>query len=181
MQTYIALLRGINVGGHRKILMADLKLLLNDLIFKDVKTYIQSGNVVLNSDKDLPTIQKEISEAIRLKFGFDVIVIAKTIVDFKSIFDSCPFQLEEKEKSYFMLLDNAPNKSGLEAIEGISYDNEKFKITDSCIYFFASNRYGRTKFNSNYFEKKLKVNATARNYKTMLKLLSMAAVTQAEL
>lgn len=181
MQTYVALLRGINVGGHRKILMADLQLLLNNLNFKDAKTYIQSGNVVFNSGKDVLTIQKEISEAIRLKYGFDVIVITKTIEAFKSIFDGCPFQLEEKEKSYFMMLDNAPDKSGLKAIEGISYDNEKFKITDSCIYFFASNGYGRTKFNSNYFEKKLKVNATARNYKTMLKLLSMAAETQAEL
>lgn len=161
--------------------MADLKLLLHDLNFKDVKTYIQSGNVVFNSDKDYVAIQKEISEAIYLKYGFEVIVIVKTIIAFKSIFDSCPFQPEEKEKSYFILLDNTPDKSGLEAIKGISYDNEKFKITDDCIYFFASNGYGRTKFNSNYFEKKLNVNATARNYKTMLKLLSMAAETQVEL
>jgi len=181
MQTYIALLRGINVGGHRKILMKDLRELLHTLEFKNIQTYIQSGNVVFHSKKDSKTNGIEIKDAIKGHFGFDISVIVKTDQELQDIFKDCPFQINEKEKSYFMLLDKKPDEIGLKEVLRKSFDNEKVSITNNCIYFYSAVGYGRTKFNANFFEKKLKVNATARNYKTMLKLLSMAAETQAEL
>ena len=180
MQTYIVLLRGINVGGHRKVPMADLRELLFNLNFLDVKTYIQSGNVVLNSNDNSKTVRSKIENAISSHFGFTVVVIVKSPIEFQDIFNASPFSKEEKEKSYFMLLDANPNKDIVSELSELTYENETFKITENCIYFFSSVGYGRTKFNANYFEKKLGVNASARNYKTMLKLLEMSFVIQTE-
>ncbi|GGI55817.1 DUF1697 domain-containing protein [Winogradskyella haliclonae] len=173
MKIYIALLRGINVGGHRKVLMAELRELLSKSGLKDVQTYIQSGNVVFQSSDTAKHIKSNIEKAILDYFGFEVTTLIKTDDQLKAIFDNCPFQNEEKEKSYFMMLDSIPDKIGLEEVSELSYSGEEFHITDNCIYFFSANGYGRTKFNSSFFERKLKANATARNYKTMLKLLAM--------
>ena len=80
-----------------------------------------------------------------------------------------------------MILDNLPNVSGLEEVSELTYEGEEFMITDNAIYFYSANGYGRTKFNSNFFERKLKVNATARNYKTMIKLLAIVKETESKL
>ncbi|RZN84264.1 MAG: DUF1697 domain-containing protein [Winogradskyella sp.] len=181
MKTHIILLRGINVGGHRKVPMAELRELLSGLGCQDVQTYIQSGNVVLHSSETPEKLKLNIQKAILSNFGFEVLILVKTYIELQDIYDKCPFQNEAKEKSYFMMLDNSPNKSGLEEVSKLSYDGEEFKITDSAIYFYSANGYGRTKFNSNFFERQLKVNATARNYKTMLKILAMAKETESKL
>ncbi|MCR8666714.1 DUF1697 domain-containing protein [Aestuariibaculum sp. M13] len=176
MKPYIALLRGINVSGQKKIPMADLRKLLAEEGFNNVKTYIQSGNVVFQSDvKDEKSIAETISKAILKQFGFDVSVLVKTPEVFQTIFEASPFSEEEKKKSYFMLLFEEPNAELVKGIQQLSASEEQFTITENCIYFFSSNGYGKTKFNNNFFERKLNVIATARNYNTMLKLLSLSA------
>ncbi|MBT8244420.1 MAG: DUF1697 domain-containing protein [Winogradskyella sp.] len=177
MKTCIVLLRGINVGGHRKVPMAELRELFSKSGFKNVQTYIQSGNVVLQSSDDSKKIKTTVEKLIFHHFGFEVTTLVKTESELKMIFDACPFQDKEKEKSYFMMFENLPDKSSLEEVSKLSYTGEEIYITDDCIYFFSAIGYGRTKFNSNFFERKLKVNATARNYKTMLKLLAMVEET----
>lgn len=177
MNKYVILLRGINVGGHRKVPMAELREILSDSGFKNVVTYIQSGNVILQSSQNSKNIKTKIEKVILKHFGFEVIVIVKTKEELKEIFDNCPFQQQTKEKSYFMILDSLPDKFGLQEVSSLTHIGEEFHITYTSIYFFSANGYGRTKFNSNFFERKLKVNATARNYKTMLKLLAMTNET----
>lgn len=173
MQTYIALLRGINVGGHKKIKMADLKLLFEDLGFEDVVTYIQSGNVIFLA-KDEKDLAEKISKAILGSFGFEVPILVKTLPEVEAILAACPFSEEKKIASYFTLLNEPPANALVEEISETTYPNEEFVITESCVYFFSEKGYHEAKCNNNFFEKKLKVVATTRNYRTLKKLMELA-------
>lgn len=174
MINYVVLLRGINVGGHKKVPMAELRELLVKIGFDAVTTYIQSGNIILNSFKSKLEVEAIVHKAIASHFGFDVPVIAKTRGELKQIFDVCPFSEEKKIDSYFVLLSDIPDVELVEEVKTISYDNEEFIIINDSIYFHSSIGYGKSKFNMNIFEKKLNVKATSRNYKTMVKLLSLS-------
>lgn len=176
MKTYIALLRGINVGGHRKVPMAELRDLLTKIGFSNVKTYIQSGNVIFQT-KEIPFLQLEngIRKSIETHFGFEVSVMVRTRQQLQKIFDDCPFSEDQKSNSYFAILSHIPQEDLVEVAYEKVYEHEEYKIINDGLYFYSDKGYGNAKFSLNYFEKKLKVNATARNYKTMLKLLSLSA------
>ena len=175
MLTYIALLKGINVGGHKKVPMAELRELLNNEGFREVKTYIQSGNVVLQSSENSSFVQERIQKAIQIKFGFDISVIVKTREELNRIFKASPFSAGIKEKSYFIMLNKIPQKELLNHVESISYEKEEIVILKDALYFYSSVGYGNAKFNMNTFERKLEVIGTARNYNTMVKLLAMSS------
>ena len=111
MQTYIVLLKGINVGGHKKVPMAELRELLTKTGFINVQTYIQSGNVILQSSQDdLQDIEEIIQSTILNHFGFEVSVLVKTIENLNRIFNDSPFLEEKKKASYFMMLHDIPDK-----------------------------------------------------------------------
>jgi len=175
MKSYIVLLRGINVGGHKKVPMAELRELLVKIGFQQVKTYIQSGNIILQSLESKSEIELKIKEAIESHFGFDVPILVRTRAGLKRIFDGCPFSEEKKETSYFVVLSEIPNSQSVDEVMKITHDNEVFSIIDDCIYFYSSIGYGNSKFNMKSFEKKLNVNATSRNFKTMVKLIAMSS------
>lgn len=176
MITYIALLRGINVSGQKKIPMAALALAMEELGLKHIKTYIQSGNVVFQT---IETNQNELGELIKNKvfsyFGLDVSVLVKTAKQLDEIIRKTPFSDEKTEQSYFTLLNNKPDGNLIEALKTVKYHNEEFYITNECVYFYCVIGYGKAKCNNNFFERKLKVTATTRNYKTMVKLLSLCS------
>ena len=174
MKTYIALLRGINVSGQNKIPMAELRELLTNSELANVQTYIQSGNVIFQSSEENKTIlAATIHNAIELHFGFKVPVLVLSPEELKRIFDDCPFSKEKKENSYFTMLFSHPEKYLVDEVSKVSYPNEEFIITDKCVYFYCAVGYGKAKCGNNFFERKLKIIATARNYKTMVKLLSL--------
>lgn len=177
MTTYIVLLRGINVSGHKKIKMADLREALEKLDFQNVDTYIQSGNIVLRSgEKNTLVLSEKIKKAIGNTFGFTVPVLVKSRDDFKAIFERNPFttneELEDK-RVYFVLLNDKPKPHLVEAMSGETFLNERFLITDDCVYLSCLKGYGNAKLNNNLLERKLKVEATTRNHMTMVKLLEM--------
>lgn len=178
MPTYIALLRGVNVSGQKKIPMAELRNMLGKMAFKDVSTYIQSGNVVFTSDeKDTITLEAKIKKYIKDTFKFDVPVLVKSKTDFDKIIQQNPYtELEalEHKQVYFVLLQNAPNTENVEAFQKEVYENEKFVIGENCVYLLCNKGYGNAKLNNNLVERKLKVEATTRNYQTMVKLLEKA-------
>ncbi len=175
MNSFIALLRGINVGGHKKILMTDLRMLFEKLDFKNVRTFIQSGNVMFHTDEVNTTkMECKIKDQILSDFGYDVTVLVKTPSEIKSILNQCPFIGEKKEGSYFTLFNKSPNSESIELMNKISYPNEEFLITNSCIYFYSSLGYGNVKFNNNLFEKKLGVSSTSRNFRTLSKLIELS-------
>lgn len=185
MKMYIALLRGVNVSGQKKIKMTALKAMFESLGFVSVTTYIQSGNVVFKSKKeDTIQIGNLITQGILKTFGYEVPVLVLTHEILKSIYQENPFleritssKIEEK-KMYFTLLSYPPDTQAVEELEAASCDEEEFVITDKVVYFYAANGYGKTKLNNNFFEKKLKCNATTRNLRTVIKLLELSDLSQ---
>jgi len=175
MNTYIALLRGINVGGHKKVPMAELRKVLTTSRLENVQTYIQSGNVIFqSSSNNKKALEQTIQKAILDYFSFEVPVLVRNRAEIKTIFDNCPFTEEKKVTSYFTMLSDIPDRDLVDEASKKTYLNEEFVVLKDCLYFFCANGYGNAKFNLKFFERKLKVNATSRNYKTMVKLLSLS-------
>ncbi|MEE9362623.1 MAG: DUF1697 domain-containing protein [Cellulophaga sp.] len=177
MKTYIALLRGINVSGKNKILMADLKIMLQEMGFKDVQTYIQSGNVVLKTlEKDSSQIELKIRDKIYTTFSFTIPVIVLDKNSFKKIWEENPFDIvpeEAKKNIYFTLFQSSPEISLLKSFKKEFFPNEQFGVNEKCCYLNCLKGYGKAKLNNNLLERKLKIVATTRNYKTMKTLMSL--------
>ncbi|WP_282162134.1 DUF1697 domain-containing protein [Ulvibacterium marinum] len=178
MYTYIILLRGINVSGQKKMKMDVLRTLLENLGFQNVATYIQSGNIVLQAkDASIRNLEDIIGEGIREHFGFDVPILVKSKTDLERIVKENPFKdaiTLEGNRLYFVLLKSVPEQVLVESLAQETFENQEFRITDSCVYLWCKNGYGKAKLDNNFLERKLKVQATTRNYRTMLKLLEMA-------
>lgn len=180
MQTFICILRGINVSGHRKVPMADLKTLLQQLGFKDVATYIQSGNVVFETDVKATELQlaEQIERAIEKHFGFDVPIIIRSVTDWQQAIDNNPFVKEkgiDTDKLHITFLAEEPKAAQLEAIKAYDYPPDRFVIMGKDVYLHCPDSYGNTKLSNTFFENKLKVKATTRNWKTVNKLMEMAS------
>ncbi|CAL2076659.1 DUF1697 domain-containing protein [Tenacibaculum sp. 190524A02b] len=170
MKTYIILLRGINVSGKNKLPMAELKTLLQDLNFEKVQTYIQSGNIILKSEEEKATISNKIKTEIANKYGYDVPVLTKTIEEWREGIENNPFKEVAEKQQYFTFLSEASKITEIE----VNAKEDEFTINNNMVYVNAVGGYGKTKLNNNFFEKKLKVEATTRNLKTTLKLLELA-------
>ncbi|MDW7692005.1 DUF1697 domain-containing protein [Flammeovirgaceae bacterium SG7u.111] len=179
MNTYIALLRGINVSGKNKIKMAELKVSLQKLSLEKVTTYIQSGNIVFQSEStSLTELQALISECILKDFGLTVPTLVLESNELEQIIANNPYLKNESvdpAKVYYTFLEAAPAPGLFETIDIDAYLPEEFILSDRTIYFHCPTGYGKTKLNNNFFEKKLKVRATTRNVKTSNKLLEMAS------
>ena len=175
MHTYISILRGINVSGQKKIIMTDLVKLYEDLGFTDVKTYIQSGNVVFNSTKKVSNslLVKQIETKINEIYGFQVPVIIRTVDEVSKIIATNPFKNETTENLYITFLSNLPNSNHLEKLTELNYLPDEFIIIEKEIYLNVSS-YGTTKLSNSFFENKLKVTATTRNWNTVNKLLAIS-------
>jgi len=179
MNKFVVLLRGINVSGHKKIKMVDLREMLNKLKFHEVETYIQSGNIVLNSsENDNVKIAEKVKKGIADTFGFDVPVLVRTYEELKSIFDGNPYTDAadiEGKKIYFALLEETPQPEAIEEFRKENFVHDRFVVTNNCVYLNYINGAGKAKLTNNLIERKLKVSATSRNYRTMTKLLEMSA------
>lgn len=175
MQTYISILRGINVSGQKKMLMTDLAKLYEDLGFKEVVTYIQSGNIIFKTDKKFTDVKlaKLIEDKIVATYNFQVPVIIRTLKELQDIVFVNPFGKEEIDSLYVTFLSNSPNAINLEKLENVNFLPDKFEIINKEIFLSVSS-YGNTKLSNNFFENKLKVTATTRNWKTVIKLLELA-------
>jgi uncharacterized protein (DUF1697 family) len=178
MEKFIALLRGINVSGQKKIKMPDLKVLFEDLLFTNVQTYIQSGNVLFTGNSsNIKTIRSKIEKKILSKFGFPVNVILKTPAELDYALKINPFlkdKTKDIERIYFTFLSENPSPDNIKKLKEIDYSPEEFSLNDNTIYLFVPNGYGKAKLNNNFFEKKLKLYATTRNYKTVNALLNLS-------
>jgi uncharacterized protein (DUF1697 family) len=178
MKTFISLLRGINVSGKNRIGMPDLKRLYESLGLVDLVTYIQSGNVVFDYAENEPAkIAKMIETGITKSFGCDVRVILRDKEGFNKILGSNPFLNQRKtdpEKLYVTFLSKAPMVSEIQKLPFPKDYDDEFMLYDKEIYLFCPNRYGKTKFSNTFFEKKLGVSATTRNWKTVNALFEIA-------
>jgi uncharacterized protein (DUF1697 family) len=128
MNLSIVLLRGINVGKHKRIKMAELKLMLEKIGCNRVQTYIQSGNVVLESEEAPDTLSKRIEQQLQTAFGLSVTVFVTTAADFKKILEDCPFaadELPEGEEVQVVLLADTPAQEDIDRLPASGNDNDE--------------------------------------------------------
>jgi len=172
---FIALLRGINVAGQKKIKMEDLRNQLEKLDYTNIKTYIQSGNIVFDcKNMDTKTIETQIKTLIKEHFGYDVPTLVRLGTEINDIISNNPYQDVNHKSLYVTLLDSIPFKENIDLLESYNYDGEEYKILGKNIYFYVPKGYGKAKMDNNFFEKKLKTSATTRNWNTINKLAEMA-------
>ncbi len=178
MNTFIALLRGINVSGQKLIRMEVLRKVLEELAFSNIQTYIQSGNVVFQSDgKDVLKLEREISESILKHFGFEVTVIVVTLKELGFVVANNPFataMMPDATQPYVAFLSEVPAANNMELLASIDFGADQFIPVDRYLYLRYEHGAGSTKLTNAVIENKLKVRATSRNWKTVNKLIEMA-------
>lgn len=175
MPTHISLLRGINVGGHKKIRMTDLKVVYESLAFANVTTYVQSGNVVFDADStDAPVLIARIEAAIAEGFGFDVTVLLRTADDLRRIQDNNPFPSAEAKHLHVLFLSAAPDPEAVEALNVPAADGEAWRLAGREIYLHYPNGSGRSKMTGAFFEKALGLAGSARNWNSVNALYKVA-------
>lgn len=173
-QARIALFRGINVGKSRSLPMKELVRILDGLGFADIKTYIQSGNVVFRSEKECFTEEaRKVSDAVEAEFGFrpDVMILTRSEL-FEAI-DRNPFPTDEGKFLHFFFLRSKPEAPDIAGLEGIKSETEQFELDGRVFYLYTPDGLGRSKL-AGRVERCLGVSATGRNLNTVRKLLEMA-------
>jgi uncharacterized protein (DUF1697 family) len=174
--TFISILRGINVAGHNMIKMDALRKIYIDLGYKNITTYIQSGNVLFQSDeKDHKILEKQITSKLGEVFSLNVPVLVIEKTELERIFENNPFtndRHEDIDRLYVMFLSKNPDMTGVDKIKG-DFGSDEYIIGDKAIYLYLPNGAGRSKLTINLFEKHLKVTATARNWKTVTELVRL--------
>ena len=171
---YVALLRGINVSGKHSILMKDLKLLFQDLGFENIKTYIQSGNVVFESKKkEVSTLSKWITAKIKEDYNYDIPVIIKTLEEIQAIYDVNPFFTKNVDIKKLYVVYLSKNPLDVKNLTDCNFKKDTFKIIKNVLYIKYDIGAGKTKLTNSLVEKKLNVVATSRNWRTTTKLLEI--------
>jgi uncharacterized protein (DUF1697 family) len=176
MNTYVAVLRGINVSGQKIINMKDFKALLLKNGFENAMTYIQSGNVVFKSDeKNTKKLAEKIRELIQSYYSFEVPVLVLSEKNMTDIIEKNPYTASKKDptKLHITILDSLPEAGLIENCRDEKFQSDEFIIDGTMIYLYCPDGYGMTKFSTMFFEKKLGVTATTRNWKTIEALQSL--------
>lgn len=176
MNTFIILLRSINITGKNKIRMAALRDSLTNAGLEDVRTYIQSGNIVAASNLSQSNLEHLVNAAIKQDFGADIKVFARTAAQFHEIYERNPFIESEKSSQYFSLLASPPDSDLLKNLLSIDFSPDQVRFIDDTIYTLYQTKYSDSKFNNNFYERKLKTAATTRNFNTMTKLVELSSI-----
>jgi len=177
MNTYISMLRGINVSGQKKIRMTELKAMYESLHFKDVETYVQSGNVLFSStEKNKRKLAEQIEVKIEDFLGYSVKVFIRTVDDFKRVIANNPFAEINPDPAtmHVTFLFEAPSASQLQKLVIPKAESEQYRISGDVVYLYCPDGYGRSKLSNNVIERKLKMSATTRNFRTVNALYDMA-------
>jgi uncharacterized protein (DUF1697 family) len=179
MHTYISFLRGVNMTGHNSIRMADLSLLYESLGFKENKTFIQSGNVIFKTDKQIAEkkIAEVIENGINEKYGYNVPAMIRSTNELRALFLSNPY-LEipgfDPSKMAVIFLHEIITSDQEGKMRNINYPPDKYQLSEKEIFIYCPNGFGRTKLYTNFFEAKMGVTGTARNWKTVTAILKLA-------
>ncbi|MCS7462391.1 DUF1697 domain-containing protein [Paenibacillus doosanensis] len=180
MMIYIALLRGINVGGKNKVKMADLRTILEEMGLGRVQTYIQSGNVLFEADEEEGPLRQRLERELEARLGFAVAVVVRTLDEWKKVAAGCPFSDEEiaeaeaasdAESLYVAFMPEAPLPEKAERLSEYRTDNDKYRIDGRDVYLLFRYSVRDSKLAINLH--KLDVPVTVRNWKTVNKLLAL--------
>lgn len=176
MPTYVALLRGINVGGRTKVGMADLRRLFADVGHDDVQTYLQSGNVVFRSSHQAAQVAETIERRIAEDLGVTTTILLRTAANLAKVVTANPFLDQESDptKLHVTFLAEAPDSERAAGLDPASGAPDALVLTGREVYLHCPNGYGRTKLNNAFLERRLGVAATTRNWKTVTALRDLA-------
>lgn len=178
MTTYVALLRGINVSGQKIIKMENLKAIFESLQFQNVKTYIQSGNVIFKTTEEKVDVLKERTESkLKEALGYEVTVMIRTLSELEAVIKQNPFAKSEDledGKLYVTFLSKVPTAETVDVLASYKNNVDDVCVLNREVYLLCRKGYGRTLFSNHFLETKLGVLATTRNWTTVNKIASMA-------
>lgn len=176
MNTYISILRGINVSGTKLIKMEALRALYEKLGFQNIISYIQSGNLIfLSPDTNPKELAYKITGQIEREYGFKVPALVMRLDELAQIINENPFAKDKDEKFlHVTFLASPPSEFDVLKAEQKKQNREEVVFTNHAVYLFCPGGYGNTKLTNNFFENLLGVKATTRNWKTAQTLLELA-------
>ncbi|WP_455358311.1 DUF1697 domain-containing protein [Streptomyces sp. SYSU K21746] len=180
MTTYVALLRGINVGGYKKVPMAELRTVLGELGHRDVRTYLQSGNAVFSSPSDDPdALAAGLEKAIEARFGFGVSCLVREGAYIRAVADACPFPADtlEGKQLHATFLSAQAGPERFASLDPAAFLPEEFRLGDRVIYLHTPGGLGRSKLAEALARPALLkgIDATTRNWNTVVKLVELSA------
>lgn len=180
MPVYIAMLRGINVGGHNPVRMNRLQELFSRLGFEQVRTYIQSGNVVFKAAKrSAADLSKAIEKEILREFGFAVAVFCRSSAEMADVIQRNPLAKRkgvDRARLHVSFLAEVPAEAAVKKLAGFAADGEQLRNDGRELYLYCPDGYGNSKLANTNVERVLKVAATARNWTTVNTLYEMSLV-----
>lgn len=175
MKPYVILLRGVMPTGKNKVPMAQLRTALAAAGLLDVQTYIQSGNVIARSDLERLPLEQLVHDVIAREIGAEIAVIARTAEEYRRVLDANPFPLADPSRLYFSLLSAQPAQKLLDELLATDFSPEEVKIIDDVIYTLYATKQSDSRFHNNFYESRLKVAITTRNFNTTARLVAMSS------
>jgi uncharacterized protein (DUF1697 family) len=171
MARLVALLRGINLGSKRRVAMADLRALLGDLGYTEVRTVLASGNVVFTGPQD--KARATLETALEERFGMQIDVVVKTMDELKAIVDADPFknEIDNPTRYFVVFLDKAPDATKLKALQAEDFAPDSFKLGEQVFYAWCPEGMQNSKLMKALGKPGLAGTATVRNWATVNKLL----------
>ncbi len=178
MNRFVVFLRAVNVSGKNLIKMAELKNILGEHGFQNVQTYIQSGNILLNSDLDKEQVRQKVEDLIQTHFQLAVTAFAYDEAELQKAYDSNPFSADLPGNRVFItFLSEDPKQELRDSLDLQAYLPEEFQVKGRHSYFHLPNGAAQAKLSNAFFEKKLQVKATGRNVNTVRQLLNLLQQT----
>ncbi len=177
MTSYIALLRGINVGGSKRVAMADVRALLVDLGHGAVATHLQSGNALFESSRDdEAALAAEIEAAISGRLGLQVSVLVRTREEVARVVAANPIReaVADPSRLHVVFLSAAPEPALVAAVAAVAVEPEVVRFGEREVYVWYRGGFADSKLTGAFWERRLRVRATARNWNTVTRLLSLA-------
>jgi uncharacterized protein (DUF1697 family) len=173
---YIAFLRGINVGGHARIGMADLRGMLADLGYRDVATVLQSGNAVLTAATRPSDLATAVQRRLRADTGLEITCVVRTVDEMRTALGRDPYQGRADDPAKYVIgfMDSAPTAAQIARLDPAFFAPDEFRIVDREAYIWCPNGLRDTKLTAPNFERKLGVAMTVRNWNTCQKVLALA-------
>lgn len=169
MKRYIAFLRAINVGGNTIIKMADLKQMFESFGLENVQTYIQSGNVIFESEDDAAALEKRIQSQLEKASGHKIQLFVRTLREVHSIAKKSPFAVKANETAYVVFLKKRPDKKGQQALLALKSNADDFVVKGREVYVLRRDR-EKSVFSNNFIEKVIKLSGTTRNMTVIQKI-----------
>ena len=175
MTAYAAMLRGINVGGHAKLSMADLRATFVDMGFSDARTYIQSGNVLFSASDAAAKLGSVIEHGLEARFGLGIKVVLRTQGQLAEVVEHNPLAGGRRDAArlHVTFLASKPSSSRLSSLAPDGFLPDEFRVVGREVFVHCPHGYGTTKINNAYFERSLGVAATTRTWRTVTTLASM--------